>query len=72
MATKTLSIAGVSDFNYDDALFPAAIHTTGILRSDATPVGGSDVLRKDDVGSGGTIAPADAQYVVVALDGIEL
>ena len=69
MATKTLSIAGVSNFNYDDTLFPAAIHTTGTLRSDTVPVGGTDILRLDDVGGGGAVAPANAQYVVVALDG---
>ncbi|KKN53571.1 hypothetical protein LCGC14_0600670, partial [marine sediment metagenome] len=54
-------------FNHDDALQPAAIHTTGTLRADTAPVDGSDILRKDDLGS--VVAPVGAQYVVLAVDG---
>ena len=69
MAEKQYNIGSQGPFKYDDAAFPAALDTTGTIRADTAPAGGSDMIRLDDVGGGGPVAPADASYVVISLSG---
>lgn len=45
------------------------VRSAGHILSDVVPTLANHVLRKDDIGSVGLVAPADAQYVVIALSG---
>lgn len=69
MATKTLHIPGFGDFPYDDSLDPQGFETDGVLKTTRTPTGAGEVVRYEDIGSGGLAAPIGSAYVVVALDG---
>ncbi len=68
MAEKQYNIGSQGPFKYDDAAFPAALDTDGTIRASTAPIGGSDILRLDDIGGGGPVAPHDAKYVVISLD----
>ncbi len=69
MADKQYFIGTQGPFTYDDADTPAAFDTSGTIRVATAPVGVTDILRLDDVGGGGPVAPSDAEYIVVSLDG---
>lgn len=72
MATKTYVIGSTGPFLYDDSnSFPDGtahgIETDGVLRTTNTPTVGDDVLRLDDLGAIGGVAPSDAEYLVLTL-----
>ncbi len=68
MAEKEYTLGSVGPFSYDDALFPAALDTTGTIRAALAPSDDDDVLRKGDTTSG-IAAPSDADYVTLSLNG---
>ena len=67
MAIKNLKILNMLNTDYDDSIPSAAIITDGKVQVSNTPTVSADVLRKADIPT--LIAPADAPYVVVTLNG---
>ena len=70
MAKKSITIGNLTNFHvYDDTGITDAAIFPDVVQVQAAPAGSNDVLRLGDVGGGGPVAPYDAQYVVIALDG---
>lgn len=72
MATKKVHIGSVGPLLYDDANAfpdgtPHGIVTEGVLRTSRVPTVNGDVLRFEEMPTAG-IAPADAQYLVLAVN----
>ena len=70
MAQRTLNLGSLTGFHiFDDSTGLVSVETDGAIRTSNTPVNTEDVMRLNDVGGGGAIAPSDADYVVLSLDG---
>ena len=69
MATKVIQILGLGKFQYDDTVEDFAISTDGKLLVNRTPAANNEVLRYQDIGSGGLAAPIGAAYVTIGNDG---
>lgn len=71
MAEKTISLGSLQNvILYDDVDFPNGLFSDGAIQTSKVPSSANDVLRQVDSGAGGSVAPSNAQYVVIALDGV--
>ena len=70
MARRTIDIGSlIGAYVYDDSTGDVSLNTDGPIRTTNTPVNPADALRLNDVGGGGPVAPSDAQFLVLTLDG---
>ncbi len=69
MTKRIVTVGPGLDFIYDDDVYPNGVVSETAISSGAAPVEGSEVVRLDDIGSGGIAAPIDAEYVVMTVTG---
>jgi len=70
LAEKSVSIGPLTNWlTYDDADFNQAATFPDKIKAQGAPTDSDDVLRLTEVGGGGPVAPEDATYLVVSLDG---
>jgi len=64
VATKIIKIGDLFESVYDDskATSPYAFHTDGQLKVEQAPTGTGELLRYDELGGGGGVAPDDLTY----------